>query len=97
MNGKVRKLSRIGAGIFFLGMLMIVLSGCASNTMAVKETKKDAGQSVESKRIIEYGLEETGCLPILRSNNLSLWPFYSIFLKPIWAISIGTMRRSVTS
>jgi len=58
MNGKVRKLSRIGAGIFFLGMLMIVLSGCASNTMAVKETKKDAGQSVESKRIIDIRLSE---------------------------------------
>lgn len=58
MNGKVRKLSRIGAGIFFLGMLMIVLSGCASNTMAVKETKKDAGQSVESKHIIDIRLSE---------------------------------------
>jgi type IV pilus assembly protein PilQ len=58
MNGKVRKLSRIGAGIFFLGMLMIVLSGCASNTMSVKETKKDAGQSVESKHITDIRLSE---------------------------------------
>jgi type IV pilus assembly protein PilQ len=58
MNGKVRKLSRIGAGIFFLGMLMIVLSGCASNTMAVKETKKDTDQSFEPKHIIDISLSE---------------------------------------
>lgn len=58
MNGKVRKLSRIGAGIFFLGMLMMVLSGCASNTMSVKETIKDAGQSVESKHITDIRLSE---------------------------------------
>jgi type IV pilus assembly protein PilQ len=58
MNGKVRKLSKIGAGIFFLGMLMIVLSACAPNTMAVKETKKDADQSIEPKRIIDISLKE---------------------------------------
>ena len=58
MNGKVKKLSRIGAIIFFLGMLMTVLSGCASNTMAVKETKKDAGQSFEPKRITDISLSE---------------------------------------
>jgi len=58
MNGKVKRLSRIGAIIFFLGMLMTVLSGCASNTMAVKETKKDAGQSFEPKRITDISLSE---------------------------------------
>jgi len=45
MNGKVKRLSRIGAIVFFLGILMAVLAGCASNTMAVKETKEDAVQS----------------------------------------------------
>jgi type IV pilus assembly protein PilQ len=58
MNGKVRKLSKIGAGILFLGILMTVLSGCASNTMAVKETKKDAGQSFEPKRITDISTSE---------------------------------------
>ena len=72
MNGKVRKLSRIGAGIFFLGMLMIILSGCASNTMAVKETKKDAGQSVESKHITDIRLSEDSQSSVIwiRGNRL---------------------------
>jgi type IV pilus assembly protein PilQ len=65
MNGKVRKLSKIGTGIFFLGMLMIVLSACAPNTMAVKETKKDADQSFEPKRIIDISLKED-----LTSSNI---------------------------
>jgi type IV pilus assembly protein PilQ len=65
MNGKVRKLSKIGAGILFLGMLMIVLSACASNTIAVKETKKDADQSLEPRRIIDISLKED-----LTSGNL---------------------------
>ena len=74
MNGKVRKLSRIGAGIFFMGMLMIVLSGCASSTMAVKETKKDANanQSLEPKRITDIGLKEdlTSCNIWIRGNRM---------------------------
>ena len=74
MNGKVRKLSRIGAGIFFMGMLMIVLSGCASSTMAVKETKKDAdaNQSLEPKRITDISLKEdlTSCNIWIRGNRM---------------------------
>jgi type IV pilus assembly protein PilQ len=72
MNGKVRKLSRIGVGIFFLGMLMIVLSGCASNTMAVKETEKDADQSFEFKRITDISLSENSQSSIIwiRGNRL---------------------------
>ncbi len=58
MNGIVKKLSKIGAIILFLGMLMTVLAGCASNTMAVKETKKDADQSFEPKRITDISARE---------------------------------------
>ncbi len=72
MNGNVKKLSRIGAIIFFLGMLMTVLSGCASNTMAVKETKKDAGQSFEPKRITDISLSEDSQSSVIwiRGNRL---------------------------
>jgi type IV pilus assembly protein PilQ len=72
MNGKVRKLSKIGAGILFLGMLMIVLSACASNTMTVKETKKDADQSFEPKRITDISLKEdlTSANIRIRGNRL---------------------------
>jgi type IV pilus assembly protein PilQ len=72
MNGKVSKWSRIGSGIFFLGMLMILLSGCAPNAMAVKETKKDAGQSVEPKRITDISLKEdlTSCSIWIRGNRM---------------------------
>ena len=58
MNGKVKRLSRIGAIVFFLGMLMTVLAGCASKTMAVKETKKDAVQSFEPKLITDISASE---------------------------------------
>ena len=72
MNGKVRKLSRIGASICFLGILMMVLSGCASNPMAVKETKKDADQSFEPKRITDISLKEdlTSCNIWIKGNRL---------------------------
>ncbi|MBW2575678.1 MAG: hypothetical protein JRC88_09350, partial [Deltaproteobacteria bacterium] len=58
MNGIVKKLSKIGAIILFLGMLMTVLAGCVSNTMAVKETKKDADQSFEPKCITDISARE---------------------------------------
>ncbi len=72
MNGKVKKLSRIGAIIFFLGMLMTVLPGCASNTIAVKEARKDAGQSFELKRITDISLSEDSQSSIIwiRGNRL---------------------------
>ena len=57
MNGKVKRLSRIGAIVFFLGILMTVLTGCAANTMAVKETKEDAVQS-EPKLITDISASE---------------------------------------
>ena len=57
MNGKVKRLSRIGAIVFCLGILMTVLAGCASNTMAVKETKEDAVQS-EPKLITDISASE---------------------------------------
>ena len=57
MNGKVKRLSRIGAIVFFLGILMTVLAGCASNTMTVKETKEDAVQS-EPKLITDISASE---------------------------------------
>ena len=57
MNGKVKRLSRIGAIVFFLGILMTVLAGCASNTMSVKETKEDAVQS-EPKLITDISASE---------------------------------------
>jgi len=72
MNGNIKRWSKIGAITFFLGMLMIVLSGCASNTMAVKETKKDADQSFEPKRIIDISLSENSQSSIIwiRGNRL---------------------------
>ena len=57
MNGKVKRLSRIGAIVFCLGIFMTVLAGCASNTMAVKETKEDAVQS-EPKLITDISASE---------------------------------------
>ncbi|MEA1947547.1 MAG: type IV pilus secretin PilQ [Thermodesulfobacteriota bacterium] len=72
MNGNIKRWSTIGAIIFFLGMLMTVLAGCASNTMAVKETKKDAGQSVEPKHITEISASEdlTSSIIWIRGNRL---------------------------
>jgi len=72
MNGKVKKLSRIGATTFFLGMLVTIFAGCASNTMAVKETKKDAAQSVESKLITDISFTEDSESAVIwvRGNRL---------------------------
>ncbi len=72
MNGNIKRWSKIGAIIFFLGMLMTVLAGCASNTMAVKETKKDAGQSFEPKHITDISASEdlTSSIIWIRGNRL---------------------------
>ena len=72
MNGKVKKLSRIGATTFFLGMLVTIIAGCASNTMAVKETKKDAAQSVEPKLITDISFTEDSESAVIwvRGNRL---------------------------
>jgi len=73
MNGKVKKLSRrIGATTFFLGMLVTIFAGCASNTMAVKETKKDAAQSVEPKLITDISFTEDSASAVIwvRGNRL---------------------------
>ena len=72
MNGNIKRWSKIGAIIFFLGMLMTVLAGCASNTMAVKETKKDAGQSFEPKHITDISASEdlTSSIIWVRGNRL---------------------------
>jgi type IV pilus assembly protein PilQ len=72
MNGNIKRWSKIGAIIFFLGMLMAVLAGCASNTMAVKETKKDAGQAIEPKHITGISASEdlTSSTVWIRGNRL---------------------------
>jgi len=72
MNGNIKRWSKIGAIIFFLGMLMAVLAGCASNTMAVKETKKDAGQAIEPKHITGISASEdlTSSTIWIRGNRL---------------------------
>lgn len=73
MNGKVKKLSRrIGATTFFLGMLVTIFAGCASNTMAVKETKKDAAQYVEPKLITDISFTEDSASAVIwvRGNRL---------------------------
>ncbi|MGD8448728.1 MAG: hypothetical protein PVF36_05805, partial [Desulfobacterales bacterium] len=58
MNGNIKRWSKIGAIIFFLGMLMAVLAGCASSTKAVKETQKDTGQVFEPKHITGISASE---------------------------------------
>ncbi|MGD9333349.1 MAG: type IV pilus secretin PilQ [Desulfobacterales bacterium] len=78
MNGKVRKFSRIGAGIFFLGSLMIVLSGCAANTTAVKEIKKDSGQPFELKRITDISLTENLQSSIIRIRGNRMLTYTSV-------------------
>ena len=72
MNGKVKKLSRIGATTFFLGMLVTIFAGCASNTIAVQETKKDAAQSVEPKLITDISFTEDSESAVIwvRGNRL---------------------------
>jgi len=77
MNGKVKRLSRIGAIVFCLGILMTVLAGCASNTMAVKETKEDAVQS-EPKLITDISASEdlkSSVIWIRGNRLLFLWGF----------------------
>ncbi len=72
MNGNIKRWSKIGAIIFFLGMLMTFLAGCASNTIAVKDTKKNAGQSFEPKHITGISASEdlTSSIIWIRGNRL---------------------------
>jgi type IV pilus assembly protein PilQ len=72
MNGNIKRWSKIGAIIFFLGMLMTVLAGCASSTMAVKDTKKDAGQSFEPRHITNISASEdlTSSIIWIKGNRL---------------------------
>jgi type IV pilus assembly protein PilQ len=72
MNGNIKKWSKIGTIIFFLGMLIMVLAGCASNSMTVKETKKDAAQSFEPKHITDIGSSEdlTSSIVWIKGNRL---------------------------
>ena len=72
MNGNIKRWSKIGAITFFLGILMTVLAGCASNTMAVKDTKKDSGQSFEPKHITGISASEdlTSSIIWIRGNRL---------------------------
>ena len=72
MNGNIKKWSKIGAIIFFLGMLITVWAGCASNTRVVKETKKDAGQSLEPKHITHISASEdlTSSIIWIQGNRL---------------------------
>ena len=72
MNGNIKRWSKIGAITFFLGILMTVLAGCASNTMAVKDTKKDAGQSFEPRHITDISASEdlTSSIIWIRGNRL---------------------------
>ena len=72
MNGKVKRLSKIGGIVLFLGMLMTVLAGCASKTMAVKETKKDADPSFEPRLITDISISENlkSSIIWIRGNRL---------------------------
>jgi len=72
MNGKVKRLSKIGGVVLFLGMLMTVLAGCASKTMAVKETKKDANPSFEPRLITDISTSENlkSSIIWIRGNRL---------------------------
>jgi type IV pilus assembly protein PilQ len=72
MNGNIKRWSKIGAIIFFLGMLMTVLAGCASSTVAVKDTKKDAGQSFEPGHITNISASEdlTSSIIWIKGNRL---------------------------
>ena len=58
MDCKIKKFLKTGMSAFSLAALLWILTGCASNTMAVKETKKPVNKSVNAKLITQISTTE---------------------------------------
>jgi len=58
MNFEINKLLQIRATAFFILIAVILLTGCASNQMATKQTEKGAVESMASKLITQISITE---------------------------------------
>ncbi len=58
MNREIKKLAKFSATAIFLATLLFLFAGCASNTVAVKETNKDTTGPLDLKLISDLSTTE---------------------------------------
>ena len=78
MNCKMKKWFKIGTFGFFLLALPTLFTGCASNTMAVKETQKSTVESAKSKRITQISIVEDSESSIVSVGGNQLLSYTSV-------------------
>lgn len=78
MNCEMKKWFKIGTFGFFLLALLTLLTGCASNTMAVKETQKPTVESAKPKRITQISIAEDSESSIVRIGGNQLLSYTSV-------------------
>ena len=74
----MKKWFKIGTFGFFLLALLTLLTGCASNTMAVKETQKPTVESAKPKRITQISIVEDSESSIVRIGGNQLLTYTSV-------------------
>lgn len=78
MNCEMKKWFKIGTFGFFLLALPTLFTGCASNTMAVKETQKSTVESAKSKRITQISIVEDSESSIVSVGGNQLLSYTSV-------------------
>jgi len=74
----MKKWFKIGTFGFFLLALPTLFTGCASNTMAVKETQKSTVESAKSKRITQISIVEDSESSIVSVGGNQLLSYTSV-------------------
>jgi type IV pilus assembly protein PilQ len=78
MNFEMRKWYNVGTLGFFLLAFLVLSTGCASNTVAVKETQKPSVESAETKQITQISIAEDSESSIVRIGGNQLLSYTSV-------------------